>query len=65
MQLLKKFEMLIEYLLGILKEYYYRKFRVTNLLFIALALYVMYKYMRYEKQLSPQTFVELLKMHSF
>lgn len=64
-QLFKKFGNLIENCMIHLRTFYYRKFRVSSVLLVLLGFYLIFKYIGYEKELSPQVFMELLRMHSF
>lgn len=64
-QLAKKFETLMQLVLGQLRNIYYRRFRLTTLALWLTGLYCVYKLVRYETELSPQAFTELLKMNSF
>lgn len=48
-----------------LRDFYYKKFRITTVLTAILGLYFLVKYFTYEKEMEPQAFMDLLKMHSF
>lgn len=64
-QLAKKFELMVQYLLAQLKAVYYRRFRVSTLALWLIGAYCIYKLLRSENELTPQAFMELLKMSSF
>ena len=48
-----------------LKDIYYQKFRVSTILMALLGVYIMYKVLRQETELTPQAFMDLVKMNSF
>jgi len=48
-----------------MKLVYYRKFRISSIVLVILGAYMVYKYLGYEVKLTPQAFLELLKMNSF
>ena len=49
MQLLKKAELLVEFVLNKLKDAYFRKFKLSNILSVILLSYIVYKYLSYER----------------
>jgi hypothetical protein len=57
MQLVKKFEVVVQYLMNKLKDVYYQKFRVSTILLGILGIYAIYNLLRYETELAPQAFM--------
>ena len=48
-----------------LKDIYYQKFRVSTILMGLLGVYIVYKLLKQETELTPQAFMDLAKMGSF